>query len=284
MAWRERRRNEWISKNGPCKLCGSSENLEVDHIDPSTKAFTIHWAMRQCVLDIELKKCQVLCEKCHFEKSRAEKTIHPEFDGRKAINHGTLGAYHNHRCRCAFCRRAVADYAAEQRKLPHVREKIRAMRKKKHPSPLNNFFLGEAIVIPPVKLGFTHGTKYGFTEKGCRCEACHATYLKYWRDRSAKQPKKEKPVIEIRHGTQRSYGHHRCRCGICVSAQKIRTKEQWDKLKAKRGPLKPHEKAPMVHGTYYCYCHHACRCSECSNAAQIYRDTKKGLRQNDVSP
>jgi hypothetical protein len=35
--WREKRRTEWITTNGPCRKCGSTKNLEIDHIDPRAK-------------------------------------------------------------------------------------------------------------------------------------------------------------------------------------------------------------------------------------------------------
>ena len=31
----QQRRQEWLSDNGPCVSCGTWDNLEIDHIDPS---------------------------------------------------------------------------------------------------------------------------------------------------------------------------------------------------------------------------------------------------------
>ena len=39
--WLKDRRTEWIEENGPCKQCGGSENLEIDHIDPNKKSCNV---------------------------------------------------------------------------------------------------------------------------------------------------------------------------------------------------------------------------------------------------
>lgn len=33
--WMARRRNEWFAEHGPCVRCGSSEDLQLDHRDPT---------------------------------------------------------------------------------------------------------------------------------------------------------------------------------------------------------------------------------------------------------
>ena len=56
------------------KVCGSTKKLEFDHIEPENKSFSIG----QCLskpLDLlleESEKCQLLCYKCHYEKTRDE--------------------------------------------------------------------------------------------------------------------------------------------------------------------------------------------------------------------
>lgn len=71
LAWMHRRRDDWIQANGPCS-CGTWDNLEVDHIDASTKTMDPAgiWSRRQEVRDAELAKCQVLCADCHKAKKR----------------------------------------------------------------------------------------------------------------------------------------------------------------------------------------------------------------------
>ena len=71
--WMSARRTAWIEANGPCAQCGSSKDLEVDHIDPSLKEYNPReiWSRRAEVREHELAKCQVLCRACHKAKSDA---------------------------------------------------------------------------------------------------------------------------------------------------------------------------------------------------------------------
>ena len=54
-----------------CVRCGSAENLEIDHIDASTKAFYISklWSVSKAKFEAEVAKCQILCNSCHYQKS-----------------------------------------------------------------------------------------------------------------------------------------------------------------------------------------------------------------------
>ena len=85
-------RNEWLTKNGPCKNCGSKKRLEVDHINPSSKIDHNVWKWSQSRRDLELKKCQVLCFICHRLKTNKE---------RKWKIHGELMWQIG--CRCCEC-------------------------------------------------------------------------------------------------------------------------------------------------------------------------------------
>jgi hypothetical protein len=58
-----------------CVGCGESDIvvLELDHIDPTTKLFSVSQAVKlgyrgDAILD-EIKKCQVLCANCHKRKT-----------------------------------------------------------------------------------------------------------------------------------------------------------------------------------------------------------------------
>lgn len=95
LKWCLKRRENWIEKNGPCKKCGSNEDLEVDHINKENKFDYRVWSWSLERRQEELKKCQVLCGKCHLEKTLSE---------RKKTEHGKGWMYVGHKCRCDLCR------------------------------------------------------------------------------------------------------------------------------------------------------------------------------------
>lgn len=104
-----------------CKNCGSIDKLEFDHIDPKTVTFRIgsyqlsySWAK----IEEEVKKCQLLCKDCHWEKTRQDRQL----DGK---DHGTVNMYTNYRCRCDECRKAWTTYYSLKRK--QYRQKAWAM-------------------------------------------------------------------------------------------------------------------------------------------------------------
>lgn len=70
--WIAKRRAEWLEQHGPCVVCGSWDNLEVDHIDPATKLTHNVWSLGKAKREAELAKCQVLCREHHVEKSTAQ--------------------------------------------------------------------------------------------------------------------------------------------------------------------------------------------------------------------
>ena len=60
---------------GKCNKCGSKDNLQFDHIDPSTKSFAIAKYIASCFekkFEEEIIKCQLLCEECHKKKTRRD--------------------------------------------------------------------------------------------------------------------------------------------------------------------------------------------------------------------
>ena len=85
-------------------------------------------------------------------------------------DHGKASTYVNYGCRCALCRRAIADY---QFNLRRTRSKALA---------------AGAIEIQ-------HGKASTYINYGCRCEACtqanseyHSEYLRRSRQRRANRP------------------------------------------------------------------------------------------------
>ena len=107
-AHKHRRRAQLIELlGGYCVRCGSTERLEFDHIDPTTKSFELgsDWTRAWDDLVAEARKCQLLCRPCHVAKG-AEDRPEPA--------HGTY-RYQYHRCRCSTCRAANAAASARQR-------------------------------------------------------------------------------------------------------------------------------------------------------------------------
>lgn len=74
LEWITRRRTAWIAANGPCALCGSDSDLEVDHVDPLSKTVNPArlWSMAPARAAVELANCRVLCRDCHAAKSATE--------------------------------------------------------------------------------------------------------------------------------------------------------------------------------------------------------------------
>ncbi len=107
--WMAKRRRSWIAIHGPCQHCDSFLALEVDHIDPKKKSMhpSAIWSRAKKIRERELKKCQVLCKKCHKKKTIAELT-HP-------LKHGTRTGY-TKGCRCDKCREAAVTAVQVWRK------------------------------------------------------------------------------------------------------------------------------------------------------------------------
>ena len=96
---------------GKCVKCNSIENLQLDHVNPETKNFTVAklWNSKKEVFDLEISKCQLLCKKCHEEK-----TLLDLGQVSAKITHGTLSSYRY--CRCELCKKAKSEYMKVFRK------------------------------------------------------------------------------------------------------------------------------------------------------------------------
>ncbi len=67
---RQKRLQEMRDKLGnKCVKCGTTKNLEFDHIDPKTKCFNVNPQDSWEKTLPELYKCQLLCKPCHLEKT-----------------------------------------------------------------------------------------------------------------------------------------------------------------------------------------------------------------------
>jgi 5-methylcytosine-specific restriction endonuclease McrA len=67
--WKAARRAKWFADKS-CLVCGTTENLQLDHINPEDKIDHRIWSWKWERISAEVDKCQVLCETHHIEKSR----------------------------------------------------------------------------------------------------------------------------------------------------------------------------------------------------------------------
>jgi len=116
--WVAARRAEWMADKF-CLVCGTTQDLEVDHIDPAQKVSHRIWSWAIPRRNAELAKCQILCKAHHLEKTLAQ---------RPKPEHGTVSRYSSkvHKCRCDLCRRANADRANILRARKKEREAAQA--------------------------------------------------------------------------------------------------------------------------------------------------------------
>jgi hypothetical protein len=102
--------NEWVRKRkrraieylgNKCVVCGTSANLEFDHIDPSLKSFHIsqNFNRKWETLQAELDKCQLLCKTHHLQKSVKQ----------NSVEHGE-GVSGKRNCPCLLCKAKKAEY------------------------------------------------------------------------------------------------------------------------------------------------------------------------------
>lgn len=70
LEWMWRRRWTWILDNGPCRWCGSVNNLQVSFKNPENKTVKVAsiWSRSDEKRTTLLAGCEVLCGKCHRKK------------------------------------------------------------------------------------------------------------------------------------------------------------------------------------------------------------------------
>jgi hypothetical protein len=109
--WMANRRREWF-KDKKCVECGSKENLELHHVNPEQKWKHNFWSYSWIKILEEIKKCIVLCEKCH--KLETIKKL------QRPLIHGTQAGYVKG-CRCKECSVAhnisTRDWKRHKRKI-----------------------------------------------------------------------------------------------------------------------------------------------------------------------
>ena len=108
--WIKKRRDDWIeSQGGLCVICGSTEELEVDHIDRETKLCNprLVWSRNQAFREAELAKCQVLCSDCHQKKTTKENT--------RPVEHGSYRRGYSTGCKCDACMESMRIFWRNRR-------------------------------------------------------------------------------------------------------------------------------------------------------------------------
>ena len=90
--------------NKKCTDCGSIENLELHHLDPSKKESHSIWSWSKPKREAEIEKCTVLCKSCHLK-------AHGKRLGRTC---GKLSTY-KYGCRCKRCKDANSEYNKKRR-------------------------------------------------------------------------------------------------------------------------------------------------------------------------
>lgn len=99
--WRAERRATFFADK-TCTRCQSTDQLELDHVDPNTKVYNPArlWSMSDDnpAKIAELDKCQILCNTCHKEKTMKYRTENRQ-------GHGTVSCYVRG-CRLDPCRLA----------------------------------------------------------------------------------------------------------------------------------------------------------------------------------
>jgi hypothetical protein len=131
--------------------CGTGEDLQLDHRDPSKKVDHKIWSWSQERRAAELEKCQILCASCHWKKTLKS--------DRKRAEHGS-GQIYQLGCRCQRCKEWKSANDREYRKHPRGPRPPRTRRE-----------VGAHVRA-------RHGACTMYREYGCRCTECLA-----WRHR-----------------------------------------------------------------------------------------------------
>lgn len=108
---RDRRRKKRLKfiemLGGKCVSCGSTKNLEFDHINSDDKSLQIsrHLNNQDDIIQPELNKIQLLCSKCHKTKTKDKNDY-----ALPPAQHGSITMYKSYGCRCPECKQASQDY------------------------------------------------------------------------------------------------------------------------------------------------------------------------------
>ena len=110
--WTKARRMSFFSGK-KCKECGTTENLQLHHIDPKKKESHRIWSWSKKRREKEIAKCVVLCHDCHVNAHT-----------RVQVTHGTASCYRHGKCRCSLCREANTIAVREMRRRKKERDNL----------------------------------------------------------------------------------------------------------------------------------------------------------------
>ena len=129
-----------------CEWCGTSDNLQFDHVDPDLKEFDISENLTASNGRVrrELAKCQLLCRDCHMEKTRCEQL-------EIGFRHATMYAWMKRRCPCELCQVAKREWYDERNAKRRTVDGARG----------------------PYGRPSSHGELLHY-RRGCRCDQCRA--------------------------------------------------------------------------------------------------------------
>ena len=110
--YRQRRKEAVELLGSSCAVCGCDKEgeLDIDHKCPMDKKYDgarMTMISHDKFLD-ELSRCQILCKKCHAQKTTKElgRTVARD-------THGTLSSYRY--CKCPLCKKAKSDWQRKYR-------------------------------------------------------------------------------------------------------------------------------------------------------------------------
>jgi hypothetical protein len=105
--YHSRRAESYATLGGKCVVCGSCDDLQIDHIDPATKTLNIAklWSVSRERYIKELELCQLLCGVHHRQKTSVE----------QGVPHGG-GISGKKNCYCGLCAPKKRKYQRERRR------------------------------------------------------------------------------------------------------------------------------------------------------------------------
>ena len=105
--YHERRAESYSLLGGVCVVCETTEDLQIDHIDPDTKTMDVGtmWSVSRTRYLKELELCQLLCGTHHREKSSRE----------QSVPHGG-GVSGKKNCKCDPCRLKKNEYLRDYKR------------------------------------------------------------------------------------------------------------------------------------------------------------------------